>query len=257
MSSARTRAAVSARGLRQLLSLVYWRQFGAEQQRLLASHALLSRAASRIMPEYRMGDFAKAWWEDEEYLERYRELEGERSFSADRMYQLRELAKLVDHLEGDTAEAGVYRGTSSWFICDARRGRASTHWAFDSFEGLSEPLPIDGEYWHRGDMPPVRTRLGRCSSHSARKWSKAGFPTSSPRPRSTRWCSRTSTWICTSRRARRSSFLSPTASGGLIVCDDYGLTTCPGSTRAFDEYFDGKPEPIVRCATGQCFVIKR
>jgi hypothetical protein len=44
--------------------------------------------------------------------------------------------------------------------------------------------------------------------------------------------------------------------GGLIVCDDYGFSTCPGATRAFDEYMKDKPEKIIHVPTGQGFIIK-
>jgi hypothetical protein len=46
--------------------------------------------------------------------------------------------KLVAAIPGDTAEAGVFTGATSWIICDARRGMG-THWGFDSFDGLAEP----------------------------------------------------------------------------------------------------------------------
>ena len=44
---------------------------------------------------------------------------------------------------------------------------------------------------------------------------------------------------------------------GIIVCDDYGFSTCPGAKQAFDEFMKGKPEPIVHVPTGQCFIIKK
>jgi hypothetical protein len=45
--------------------------------------------------------------------------------------------------------------------------------------------------------------------------------------------------------------------GGMLVCDDYGFTTCPGATRAVDEFMSGRPEPIIHLPTGQGLVIKR
>jgi O-methyltransferase len=44
--------------------------------------------------------------------------------------------------------------------------------------------------------------------------------------------------------------------GAVLVCDDYGLTTCPGATRAMDEYMSERPERILHCPTGQGVVIK-
>jgi hypothetical protein len=53
-------------------------------------------------------------------------------------------------------------------------------------------------------------------------------------------------------------FLYPrVASGGIIVCDDYGFISCPGAVRAIDEYMAGRPEPVLHCPTGQGVIIKQ
>ena len=44
--------------------------------------------------------------------------------------------------------------------------------------------------------------------------------------------------------------------GGIIVCDDYGFTTCPGATRAMDEFMADKPEHIVHLPTGQGVIFR-
>ena len=65
---------------------------------------------------------------------------------------LRSLLTLADDVPGDTAECGVYRGAASWFICRHFAGSGRTHFAFDSFEGLSDPDAADGAYWAHGDL---------------------------------------------------------------------------------------------------------
>ena len=53
------------------------------------------------------------------------------------------------------------------------------------------------------------------------------------------------------------SFFYPRLSpGGILVCDDYGFTTCPGATRAIDEFFAGKPEKMLALGGGGGFVVK-
>ena len=44
--------------------------------------------------------------------------------------------------------------------------------------------------------------------------------------------------------------------GGLFVCDDYGFTTCPGATKAIDDFMADKPETIVSMDAGGCFFVK-
>lgn len=43
--------------------------------------------------------------------------------------------------------------------------------------------------------------------------------------------------------------------GGMVVCDDYGFSTCPGATAAMDEFFDGRA-PVMQLPTGQGLVIR-
>jgi O-methyltransferase len=44
--------------------------------------------------------------------------------------------------------------------------------------------------------------------------------------------------------------------GGVILCDDYGFSDCPGAMRAMDEFFRDKQESIFHIPTGQSMVIK-
>ena len=43
---------------------------------------------------------------------------------------------------------------------------------------------------------------------------------------------------------------------GIIVCDDYWFTTCPGATRAVDEFLANKPEKMLPLAQGGGFLVK-
>ena len=42
--------------------------------------------------------------------------------------------------------------------------------------------------------------------------------------------------------------------GGLMLCDDYGLSTCPGATRAVDEFFEDKAEPVLPLPSGPALI---
>lgn len=44
--------------------------------------------------------------------------------------------------------------------------------------------------------------------------------------------------------------------GGIILCDDYGFTSCPGAQTAFDTYLADKPEKVVNLPTGQGFIVR-
>jgi hypothetical protein len=44
--------------------------------------------------------------------------------------------------------------------------------------------------------------------------------------------------------------------GGVIVCDDYGFTSCPGATKAVNQLLQNKPEKMISLSGGGGFLIK-
>ena len=44
--------------------------------------------------------------------------------------------------------------------------------------------------------------------------------------------------------------------GGLILCDDYGFTSCPGATKAINEFLQDKEEKMISLSGGGGFLIK-
>lgn len=222
-----------------------------------AGWTLLVWLGARLCPSYVITDYGKLWFEDETFLAEYRRLVPGTGRSADRKYFLRSLLRLADGLPGDTAECGVYEGASSWFVCDHFRGSGKAHHAFDSFAGLSEPAHVDGCYWQRGDLTTVEARArATLAGFDARiypGWIPARFAEVGNR----RFCFvHVDVDLYGPTKASLEFFYPRLVPGGIIVCDDYGFVTCPGATRAMDEFMAGRPEPIVCSPTGQAFVVK-
>jgi hypothetical protein len=44
--------------------------------------------------------------------------------------------------------------------------------------------------------------------------------------------------------------------GGVIICDDYGFESCPGATRALDDFLADKPERVLSMPAGGGFIVK-
>jgi hypothetical protein len=223
-----------------------------------AGLAALRRVARVLLPDYVVTETGKSWFHDRRFLADYDRLVPHSRRSADRKYFLRSVLRLADGLPGDTAECGVWTGSSSWFIVDHFAGQGKVHHGFDSFEGLSRPSPKDGSYWHSGDLETAeevaRSTLQGFDAVLYRGWIPERF---------SEVASRTFCFVHVDvdlyepTRDAIEFFYPRMVPGGVMLFDDYGFRTCPGATAAVDEFIAGRPEPVVAVPTGQAFLIKR
>ena len=241
-----------------LANLVRLRLFsGDERTRADSGIQLLRRAARLLLPGYRITEYGKSWFADEDFFRRLREVE-DTDWASDRKFFLKELLKLARDVEGDTAEAGVFEAASSVFICQELAGSGKTHFAFDSFEGLSALTAADGSYWRAGDLQApeqlARSRLEPFGAVVEKGWMPDVFAAAENR----RFCFVHVDVDLYEPTLDSLRFFYPRLNpGGMLVCDDYGFESCPGARRAVDEFMAGRPEAVVHAPTGQCFLIKR
>lgn len=227
-----------------------------EDARYRAAEAL----ARAVYPKYKFSEYGRLFLEDRDFIAFYeRHTDPGNWHSLDRKYTLREMLKLVANLDGDIAECGCYKGFSAYLMCVALAGSAALVHLFDSFEGLPEPAPCDGGYWFKGAL---------CAPQEELRETLSGFDNYRVYEG----------WIpeCFAEVGEyRFRFVhvdvdlyQPTfdsllffyprlRSGGIMLLDDYGFTTCPGAKAAADAFFSDKPEPIAMLPTGQAFIIKR
>lgn len=220
----------------------------------------LLRACARVLvPSYRFKWPQLDWWGDaafDAYLERFGEL---RTPNADRRFMLCQLLRLVEGVPGDTAECGVYQGAGSWMIAGfLSRHAGARHFVFDTFEGLSEPGARDGGHWEQGDLAcgedEVRARLAAFSNVEYMKgWIPRRFPEVAERR--FRFV-HVDVDLEAPTRDSVAFFLPRLSPGGLLVCDDYGCTTCPGATQAIDELLADQPEKMIALPDGGGLLIK-
>lgn len=242
-----------------LFRLLY-KKFFSKQESNYASFVLAEKITSLWYPKFTVSEHGKIWLEDKDFFDFYEKYVGKSYRSADRKFFIRSLLSLVDELPGDTAECGVFNGASSWLICSKFKNTNKVHHAFDSFEGLSLPLDIDGVYWQAGDLKSrediAKINLGEYKDQI--KIYKGWIPETFKNVSSEKFCfvhidvdlyQPTFDSLC--------FFYPKMVTGGLILCDDYGFTTCPGAKKAFDEFMEDKAEKIINVPTGQAFVIKK
>ena len=222
----------------------------------------IMKAISKIIyPAYRFKWPQMDWWNNQDfshYLEKFDELKG---MNTDRRWMLNQLLRLTHNVPGDTAECGVYLGASSYLICkfnEEQKENKRQHYLFDSFEGLSEPSTNDNSYWSKGDLSApeeaVRKVLvdfpntmyfkgwipSRFEEVELRRFSFVHIDVDLYEP----------TW-------ESMEFFYPRMNlGGIILCDDYGFSSCPGATKAVDKSLQDKPEKMISLCSGGGFMIK-
>lgn len=226
--------------------------------RFYALHSL----AQVLTPEYRFKWPQMDWWDNSEfnsYLAQFGETEG---MNCDRRWMLHQLLLLANAVPGDTAECGVFNGSSSFVICQANSEAVASgkkHHLFDSFEGLSAPDENDGEHWKAGDLSygveRVQKNLSRFedATHYYPGWIPDRFEDVSDVRFS---FVHVDVDLYQPTRDSVRFFYERMNPGGVILVDDYGFTSCPGATQAVDEVLEGKPEAMLRLSGGGGFIVK-
>ena len=150
-------------------------------------------------------------------------------------------------------------------ILSANTSNNKIHHIFDSFSGLSAPedldKPLDKKImqWEGGDLAidegTVRRNL---SSFENIKYYKGWIPERFGEVSDIKF-----SLVHIDVDLYRATldclefFYPRIIPGGLLICDDYGSTACPGAFKAMNEYFEDKREKIAELTTGQAFVIKQ
>ena len=222
---------------------------------------LLVQLGRLLCPHYRFKWPQLDWLHDQRfnaYLEKFGEQDG---MNAERRWMVKELMRLVDNVPGDTAECGAFEGAGSYLMCEANKHNKRferNHHIFDSFVGMSNPDGVDGGFWKQGDMARDQDVVGRNLAEFTnvvlhKGWIPERFPDVADR----RFAFvHIDVDLYTPTRDSLSFFYERMNDGGIIVCDDYGFSTCPGATRAVHECLADRPEKMIALASGGGFLIK-
>ena len=222
---------------------------------------LLLKVGRILMPEYRFKWHQLDWWNDpifNEYLGLFGERDG---MNTERRWMLYQLMRLVRNVPGDTAECGVYQGAGSYIICKVNQTNdlhLRTHHVFDSFEGLSKPSNLDGDYWTEGDLScSLETVTENLSDFDNIRFHKGWIPQRFSDIERNIFCFVHIDVDLYQPTLDSFEFFYPRMNeGGILVCDDYGFTTCPGVKIALDQFLQKKKEKMVSLSGGGGFLVK-
>lgn len=239
-----------------------WLFWGCPSKRRRVKWEIAYFIISRFGRYYYLGEDYKYWRQDNNFIEKFRELSPHNYSSEERKYTLREFVRLTANVPGDLAECGCYVGVSAWFM--AKESSNSELFLFDSFEGLSDPaledtVVDDVQQWQAGDLKINEELLRRNLAefehiHVLKGWIPARFG----EVRNHRFRLIHIDVDLYQPTLDSLAFFYPRLSpGGVIVMDDYGFMTCPGANKAANDYMADKPEHILQLPTGQGVIIRQ
>jgi O-methyltransferase len=180
----------------------------------------------------------------------------------DEAYQLYSIVKSVcENKKGDLAEVGAYQGGSSKLISEAK---GDNHfYVFDTFEGLPEVQEIDksnnkwecnfekGEF--NSDFDDVKNFLSKYENVEVHK---GLFPKETGKYVKNKEFIfvHLDVDIYSSTLECLKFFYPKMEKGAVLISHDY--ITAKGVKKAFDEFFEDKPETVMELASTQCLFVK-
>jgi hypothetical protein len=220
----------------------------------------LNKFGQILVPGYRFSWPDPDWWHNQKfngYLRQFNEVDG---YNTQRRWAMAQLLRLIDTVEGDTAECGVYRGGASHTIlfANSKSIQSRHHHVFDSFDGISAPVGEDGDYWTRGDL----TASEQIAIDALREYPDKTFYRGWIPDRFNEVALKQFSFIHVDVDLYQPTkdsiefFYPRMATGGIFVCDDYGLKVCPGATKACDEFLRDKVEKIISMPDGAGYFVK-
>ena len=184
------------------------------------------------------------------------------NYNSPRAQDIKAAIAETQHLEGDLAEAGVYRGNSAELICIVK-GDKPLH-LFDTFKGLPGSMfePIDSSTKvARRHVSPSRYAESLINVKERLKQYKNVFYYPGLFPGTAKPLNhKTFAFVNLDLDLYRSTlealkFFYPRLNvGGIIISHNY--TDLPGVERAFEEFFKDKPEKIKIISGSQCLIKK-
>jgi O-methyltransferase len=170
-------------------------------------------------------------------------------------YHIYMAVRTTQKVPGDIAEVGVYRGGSAKIICSAK-GDKALH-LFDTFEGLPKVDDIDMVWpFYEGKFAASFDGVQDYLKEDEKVFFYKGiFPATSDPVKDKMFSLVNLDVDCYESTKQSLEFFYPRMSrGGIIISHDY--ITAPGVKKAFDDFFEGKTEPVLETAGSQCLVVK-
>jgi len=163
------------------------------------------------------------------------------------------VTRLALTISGDFAEVGVFGGGSAKIICMAKKARHL--YLFDTFQGMPKPAKEDtgiAEFTLRASIEDVEREL---SSYPNVHIYKGLFPQTAEGIRNKTFAFvHLDADLYESTKQSLEFFYPRMVKGGIILMHDY--QRIKGVTKAIDEFYQAKPEPVEMTSSSQALIFK-
>jgi O-methyltransferase len=216
---------------------------GSAAEKRKARHDLAARIAARL--GFRLYGPQTSWHENREFIDAWDGFPHNQGLIHDRRFNLYNLAKAWSSIDGDLAECGTNVGRGSFLMLAANRHNAKQLFAFDSFEGLSDPSAADrpedsrAKAWESREFAVTEETARRNLREFEGRFSlfKGWIPDRFQDVADKRFSLvHIDVDLHAPTRDSIAFFWPRLNSGGLVICDDYGSRRCPGARKAMDEF---------------------
>jgi len=169
-------------------------------------------------------------------------------------YQLYMAVKNTQKIDGSIAEVGSYLGGSAKLICEAKENKEL--YLFDTFEGLPALTKWDNpKQFQEGYFKSSFEFVKQYLNHYPNVYLYKGLFPATSKPIKDKQFSFVHLDVDLHEATLASIvfFYPRMVKGGIIISHDYDET---GVSKAFNDYFSDKPEPIIEISGCQCMVMK-
>jgi O-methyltransferase len=236
---------------------------GYELRRLPKRDEALARLAPEVAREY--ASYTSPWpilspWVcDGDFQRQYSEVRGLIAGSPERAHTLLSLAQYARSVQGNFAEAGVYRGGSARLLAEFVKDTDKKFYLFDSFQGLPKTDPTRDPHFREGDFSEgaesVKQRLSEFQPWI--DFRKGWIPDTFDGLANERYAfAHVDVDLYQATLDCCRYFYPRLTPGGILLFDEYGFASTRGEKLAADEFFSDKPERPIPLITGQALVLK-
>lgn len=220
-------------------------------------YSIFTRMVNFIYPRMVHTEYGKYFLNYTDFLAYFRKFEWNNYNSYDRKFTVLQLLKLIKNLNWDTVECWVFRWATSYLILKNINSK-KTHHIFDSFEGLSEPWDIDWSYWTKNNLTCwleiVKDNLKEFKNAEYYKW---WIPERFNEVKDLAFSFiHIDVDLYEPTKDSIEFFYERLEKWWVLVCDDYGFSTCPGAKLAMDEYAQKYSLEVLELTTWQWVFIK-